>query len=227
MRTIQLALPDGSEIGCLGVLFDMDGVLVDSLAIIERHLYDWAVGHGLDPHHVIGVSPGRTNGELVAQVAPFLNASAEAERLVQREITDTAGITACPGAARLVAAMPAGSWAVVTSGHRPVALARLTAADLPIPDILITADDVRAGKPDPEGYRRAAALLGVRAADCVVIEDAAAGLAAARAAGMRSIAIEPAPGALSAPGGPRLGDHSLSSLDLLGISVRHPEARPC
>jgi sugar-phosphatase len=181
------------------VLFDMDGVLVDSLENIERRLRAWATRHGLDPQHVIDVSPGRTNAELVAEVAPHLDAHAEARLLVEREIVDTDGITACAGAAELIGTLPAQSWAVVTSGHRPVALSRLRIAGLPLPRVLVTADDVRAGKPDPEGYLAAARLLGTHPADCLVIEDAAAGLHAAKAAGMRAMAISDGKGGPHAP----------------------------
>jgi sugar-phosphatase len=220
MKTIKLTLPGGGQVvGCEALLLDMDGVLVDSLAVIERHLREWAMRHGLDPQHVIDVSHGRTNTELVAELAPGLDAGAEARRMVDLEITDVDGITACPGAADLLAQIPGGSWAVVTSGHRPVAHGRLKAAGLPVPGVLITADDVLAGKPDPDGYRQAARRLGVSPDNCVVIEDAPAGIRAAHAAGMRSIEMignrETASG---------LSDHSLRSLDLLQIKVFGPSS---
>jgi mannitol-1-/sugar-/sorbitol-6-phosphatase len=209
---IHIRLPGGGRIQCRAMLLDMDGVLVDSLPLIERCLSEWATGHGLDAERVVGLSPGRKIEELVADVAPTLDAGAEARRLIEREIAGTAGITATPGAARLLRHLPGRAWAVVTSGHRRVAVSRLDAAGLPVPDVLITADDVRAGKPDPEGYLAAADRLGMRPPDCVVIEDAAAGLLAARAAGMRAIAIEDGKGG---PEGP--SDDTLSSLALLEI----------
>jgi sugar-phosphatase len=192
------------------VLFDMDGVLVDSLDNIERRLRAWAAGHGLDPQHVVDVSPGRTDAELVAELAPHLDAHAEARLMVEQEIVDTDGITACAGAAELIRRLPERSWAVVTSGHRPVALSRLRVAGLPVPRVLVTADDVRAGKPDPEGYLAAARRLRVPPADCLVIEDAAAGLHAAEAAGMRAMAISDGKGGPYAP-----YDHLLTSLTQL------------
>ncbi len=213
MAGIEVTLP-GAAMACGALLFDMDGVLVDSLDTIERHLHDWALGRGLDPRHVVAVSPGRTNAELVAEVAPHLDAAAEARLLLEREITDIGGIAACAGAARILQRLDGRAWAVVTSGHRPVALNRLAAAGLPTPDVLITADDVTAGKPDPEGYLAAAHRLGVPPGDCVVIEDAAAGLHAARTAGMRAIAIEDGKGGPHAP-----YDHAVASLALLDVRV--------
>src|SRR4051794_693941 len=189
------------------VLFDMDGVLVDSLHNIERRLRAWATGHGLDPQQVVDVSPGRTDVELVTEVAPHLDAHAEARLMVEREIVDTEGITACEGAAELIRRLPEQAWAIVTSGHRPVALSRLGVSGLPVPRVLVTADDVRAGKPDPEGYLAAARQLRVPPADCLVIEDAAAGLHAAKAAGMRAMAISDGKGGPHAP-----YDHLLTSL---------------
>ncbi|WP_433697181.1 HAD-IA family hydrolase [Nocardiopsis sp. CA-288880] len=163
---------------------------------------------------MIEASPGRTNAELVAEVAPHLDAVAEARRMVEREVEDTGGITACAGAAELVASLPRGSWAIVTSGHRPVALARLRASGLPVPEVLVTADDVRVGKPAPEGYLAAARRLGVQAYECLVIEDSAAGLLAAEAGGIRAIAVTDGKGGPHAP-----RDHSVSSLATLGIDV--------
>ncbi|MET9915016.1 HAD-IA family hydrolase [Streptomyces sp. NPDC006476] len=213
MANIEITLPDAT-MECGAILLDMDGVLVDSLDIIERHLRDWARLRGLDPQHVVALSPGRTNAELVAEIAPHLDATAEARLLTEREIVDTDGITACPGAAPLVQRLTGQAWAVVTSGHRPVAMSRLTTAGLPIPSVLITADDVIIGKPDPEGYLTAARRLGIPPSDCVVIEDAAAGLRAAHAAGMRAIAIEDGKGGPQAP-----YDHALESLTLLDVRV--------
>ncbi|QIS13914.1 HAD-IA family hydrolase [Nocardia arthritidis] len=219
MTLIQLGLPDHTTLTCAAVLFDMDGVLVDSAAVIEQNLRGWAGEHGLDADHVIAVCPGRTLAELVAEVAPFLDARAEAQRLLEQDISNTDRLTACPGAEHLIRQLPESVWAVVTSGHYPVAVTRLTHTRLPIPDVLITADDVSTGKPAPEGYLTAASRLGVEPRDCVVIEDAPAGLHAAKAAGMRAIAIAGREGGPFAP-----YDHRIESLS--SIKVLHIDTTP-
>ncbi|MEU5695795.1 HAD-IA family hydrolase [Actinosynnema sp. NPDC020468] len=187
MPAFTLALSSGDTLACRAVLFDLDGVLVDSMPTIVRHLRDWAVAHGLDADRVVELSHGRSNVDLIRVVAPFLPVEREARRMERREVDDVAGIVARPGGARLLDALP--RRAVVTSGNTAVARARLLAAGLPVPDVLVTADDVRVGKPDPEGYLTAAALVGVSPAECVVFEDAPAGVAAARAAGMRVVGV--------------------------------------
>jgi sugar-phosphatase len=174
---------------CAAVLFDLDGVLVDSHPTIERILRSWAVDRGIDPDHAVAASQGRRDIDLVAIVAPHLDAAAEAAELVAREEEDFAGLHAIPGAAELVDALPATAWAVVTSGSRNVAAGRLKAVGLPVPAAFVTAEDVSAGKPDPECYLRGAWILGVDPRNCVVFEDAVSGLKAARAAGMRTVAV--------------------------------------
>lgn len=195
---VQLQVAGAVET-CQAVLFDMDGVLVDSIALIEEQLRQWAREHGVDPQVLVDLSPGRTNAELVAQVAPHLDAAAEERLLLEQEVATAGDVRACAGALELIAQLPAGSWAVVTSGNRPVAQARLRAAGFDDPAVLISADDITAGKPDPQGYEMAARLLGVVPQACVVVEDAVAGLQAAAAAGMRAVAVEGEAGPLSAP----------------------------
>ncbi|MFD0481486.1 HAD-IA family hydrolase [Kineococcus sp. GCM10028916] len=184
---------------CQAVLFDMDGVLVDSMALIEEQLRQWAREHGVDPQLLVDLSPGRTNAELVAQVAPHLDAAAEERLLLEQEVATAGEVRACAGALELVAQLPVGAWAVVTSGNRPVAQARLRAAGFGEPAVLVSADDITAGKPDPQGCEMAARLLGVMPQACVVVEDAVAGLQAAAAAGMRAVAVEGQTGPLPAP----------------------------
>lgn len=174
---------------CRALLFDLDGVLADSTASVEHHWRAWAERHGLDPDALLHVVHGRRAIDTIREVAPTLDAEAELAALVAAEAGDTAGVTASPGAAALLPRLPAGAWAVVTSGVRAVALARLHAGGLPLPPLLVPADEIARGKPDPEGYLTAAARLGVAPADCVVFEDAPAGVAAARAAGMRCVAL--------------------------------------
>ncbi|MFR9753503.1 HAD-IA family hydrolase [Nocardia sp. 004] len=212
---IELTLPRDIRITCRAILFDMDGVLVDSLGLIEEHLRDWAHTHGLNAQEVIAAAPGRTNAELIAQFAPWLDVHTEARIMLDREITEIDGIRACPGASELLEQLPATAWAVVTSGHRPVAVNRLKAARLRSPAVLITADDVQAGKPHPQGYLDAARLLGVAPEDCVIFEDADAGLAAATAAGIRAIAVVPPAGR-----GPALpADHVVPDLSAVHATI--------
>jgi len=187
---LTIALPSGALIRCRALLFDMDGVLVDSLPTIMQHLRDWALRHGLEPERVIELSHGRNNVELIQTAAPFLDAQQEARRMQQREIDEVGGLVGCTGARELLLALPWDAWAVVTSGYAPVARARLRATRMPIPDVLVTASDVQAGKPDPEGYLTAAARLDVPPEECVVFEDAPAGVAAAHAGGMRVVGIK-------------------------------------
>ncbi|MER7344885.1 HAD-IA family hydrolase [Streptomyces aurantiacus] len=176
-------------LGCQAILFDLDGVLADSMALIERILREWAAGHGVDGDRAVGLSHGRRDIDVVRIIAPHLDAEAEARRIVAREERDFDGLTATPGAARLLAALPSGAWAVVTSGTRAVARGRLAAAGLPQPEHLVAADDVHHGKPHPEGYLKGAELLGVTPSQCLVVEDAPAGVRAAHAAGMRCVGV--------------------------------------
>lgn len=174
---------------CRAILFDLDGVLVDSRECIELVWCAWAAARGLDPAPFLAVAHGRRISETVRLVAPSLDARAEADVLDRMEERETRGLTAVQGAAALVGRLAAGQWAVVTSGSRIVASLRLRTAGLPIPDVFVTSDDVRKGKPDPEPYLTAAARLGVRPADCLVFEDSPTGLAAAHAASMRVVAL--------------------------------------
>jgi HAD superfamily hydrolase (TIGR01509 family) len=171
------------------VLSDLDGVLVDSGAAIERTWRGFAARNGLDPDHVVAASHGRRSVDLIRLVAPHLDAEAEAARVEREEIESAPGLRPLPGARELVESMPAGRFAIVTSGTRALAVARLRAAGLPVPDVLVTAEEVEHGKPHPAGYLRAAELLGVDPAHSVVLEDAPAGVEAGRAAGATVIAV--------------------------------------
>ena len=171
------------------ILFDLDGVLVDSRGTVERSWRAWAARRRLDAEAVVALLHGRRAVDVVRLIAPHLDADAEVQILLARELADADGVLAAPGAARLLAALPPSSWAIVTSGTRAIATARLRRAQLPIPDVLVSADDVAAGKPHPEGYLRAAARLGARPERCIVVEDAEAGVAAGRAANMTVIGV--------------------------------------
>lgn len=171
------------------LLFDLDGVLADSTANVERHWSEWARRVGLDPAELLPIVHGRRAIDTIRGVRPELDAERELAELVRQESTDTRGIVALPGAADLLAQLPDDAWAVVTSGVRAVALARLRAAGLRVPSALVTADAITRGKPDPEGYLEGARRLGVPPAECVVVEDAPAGAQAARNAGMQLLAL--------------------------------------
>jgi sugar-phosphatase len=171
------------------LLFDLDGVLADSTASVEMHWRRWAARHALDADSLLRIVHGRRALDTIRAVTPQLDAEAELAWLVAAEAGDTAGVVAAPGAVALLARLPADEWAVVTSGVRAVAEARLRASELPVPPVLVAADEITRGKPDPEGYLAAATRLGWPAAACVVIEDAPAGIAAARAAGMACVAL--------------------------------------
>ena len=171
------------------VLSDMDGVLVDSWTAIERTWTRFAHRHGLDPEVVLAASHGVPTIDVIRTVAPHLDASAEAAAVEREQIEEVEGLRPLPGACELVASLPAGRFAVVTSASRKLAESRLRAAGLPVPDVLVSSDDVEHGKPSPAGYLRAACLLGVDPAHSVVLEDAPAGVEAGVAAGMTVIGV--------------------------------------
>jgi sugar-phosphatase len=172
---------------CLGVLLDCDGVLVDSDASVHSAWGRWATEHGLDPATVVAMVYGRRSTDTVAAlVDPSAHAAALA-RVVQLEVEQAHTVPPVPGAVELVTTMGTGTWAVVTSAVRVLAVARLRAAGFPDPGVLVTGDDVHAGKPHPQGYLAGAAGLGLAPADTVVVEDAVAGVRAARAAGVGAV----------------------------------------
>jgi len=162
---------------------------VDSAECVERTWRRWATDHHLNPESVIALAHGRRAIETVRLVAPQLVAEAELASLAASEATTTEGVYEIVGARELLALLPAGRWAVVTSGIRAVAEFRLRYTRLPVPSVMICADEIARGKPDPEGYLNAAAGLDKSSADCLVIEDTPAGIESAHAAGMRVIAI--------------------------------------
>ena len=174
---------------CRAILFDLDGVLVDSAECVEKTWREWATRYRMDPEHVIALAHGRRAIETVRLVAPQLIAEAELASLAANEATTSEGVYEIMGARELLELLPAGKWGLVTSGIRAVAEFRLRYTRLPVPSVMICADEIARGKPDPEGYLNAAARLGHSGADCLVIEDAPAGIEAAHAAGMRAIAI--------------------------------------
>jgi sugar-phosphatase len=178
-----------SSFRCAAVVFDLDGVLVDSNPIAERHWQRWAARHGIPAERVLALHLGRPAVETIRLVAPHLDAAAEARTSEYAEADDVEGLHAFDGAADLLRALPPDRWAIATSGTRRTATIRLSHVGLPLPPALVTADDVARGKPAPDPYLLAAARLGVDPARCVVVEDAPSGIASARAAGARVVAV--------------------------------------
>lgn len=177
------------QLECAAVLFDLDGVLVDSTAAVERAWRAWAEQQGLRFEDVIVHAHGRRTVETIAAAAPHLDAQAETLALEDDEVTRAAEVAPLPGAHDILRKLVGAPWAIVTSGTRRLAGARIEACGFPPPPALVTGDDVAEGKPHPAAYAQAAQLLGVAAADCVVFEDAPAGIAAARSAGALIIAL--------------------------------------
>lgn len=177
------------ELVCSAILFDLDGVLVDSEAIVARHWRNWAINHDIPPERILAIFHGRPSVEVVRLVAPRLNAEVEARLMEAAASIDLDGLSVYEAARPLLERLPAGSWAVVTSGSKLTASSRLGFGDFPQPAVLITADDVAHGKPHPEPYATAAERLGVAPEHCLVIEDAPAGIESGKAAGMRVIAV--------------------------------------
>ena len=173
---------------CSAILFDLDGVLLDSTRVVVEQYTRWALENGIDPAEVMKAAHGVRTLEVVQRVAPHLDAIAETRKIEDREAVAD-GIIAIPGAVALLNTIPRGHWCVVTSGTRFLATTRMQKFGIPIPDILVTADDVTHGKPDPEPYRRGAELLKANPADCIVFEDAPAGIRSAHAAGMKVISM--------------------------------------
>ena len=176
-------------IECKAVLFDLDGVLIDSTSCIERHWQEWADKHKIDFNIVLQNAHGVRTIETIQKVAPHLDAEKESELFTANEIQDTEGVVAIQGAKDLISQLTGLHWAIVTSGGYDLVRARLNKAGLPFPPYLITGDDVTHGKPSPQPYLKAAEMLSIVSEDCVVIEDAPIGVRAGKAAGMRVIGI--------------------------------------
>ena len=171
------------------LLFDLDGTLVDSRAVVHRHWRAFCERNGLDFAAVLGVLHGVRSVDTIRAVAPHLDAPAEAVRIDAGEEVDTEGLALVAGADRVLLGLRAGGWGIVTSGHRALAERRLRAVGLPIPAVMVCGDEIVRGKPDPEGFLAGARLLGVAPETCVAFEDAPAGVLAATAAGMPVVGI--------------------------------------
>lgn len=197
------------------ILFDMDGTLIDTKGPVERSWRAWAARHGLDPEAILAVCHGVRSIETVRRFAPAGADIDEEVRLVEECYTsDTEGVRAVPGALEILRSLPRHRWAVVTSAPHDMARKRIAQAGLPLPDLLIGADNVTQGKPHPEGYRTAAEKLGFDPRDTVVFEDAPAGLAAGNAAGAWVIGLT-----TTLPANELDGNLSLPDLTALRVRV--------
>ncbi|HUA15702.1 MAG TPA: HAD family hydrolase [Verrucomicrobiae bacterium] len=174
---------------CAAILFDLDGVLVDSTRQVDREWREWARRKGVDGDAVMAIAHGVRTIEVIRQVAPHLDAEAEAAAIENHEAHDQTGVVVMPGALELVQSIPVDRWGVVTSGSKLLAQNRLRHCGLPVPEALVTSDDVTNGKPHPEPYLKGAQRLGFAPADCLVIEDAPAGIQSGHAGGMKVIGV--------------------------------------
>ena len=173
-----------------GVLFDMDGVLVDSTVSAVRCWRQWAAHYGVPDAEKIELPHGVRAIEIMDQLKPGLD-KVEALRFIEDlEIADTKGLLVLPGARELLESLPTEQWAIVTSATRRLLLGRLGAAQLPVPQRIISAEMVTKGKPDPEPYRRGAELVKALPVDCIVVEDAPSGIRAGVSAGCRVLGVE-------------------------------------
>lgn len=177
------------KIQCRGVLFDLDGVLVDSTPAVARVWTIWAKKHGFDADEVVRQAHGKPSLATIRELLPHADHDAENREVERGEIEDVEGVIPLPGALELLQKLPQDRWAIATSCTRTLAEVRIRAAGLPLPRNLVTSSDVQRGKPDPEPYLKAAKILGFAPADCIVVEDAPAGLRAGKAAGSRVLAL--------------------------------------
>jgi sugar-phosphatase len=171
------------------VLFDLDGVLVDSTPAVVRVWAWWARKHGFDQDKTVREAHGKPSIATIRELLPNANHEAENREVERREIEDVEGVIPLPGAMELLQALPPKKWAIVTSCTRRLAEVRIAAAGLPKPKQMVTSTDVKKGKPDPEPYVKGAQILGVPVAECMVIEDSPAGIRAGKVAGARVVAV--------------------------------------
>jgi sugar-phosphatase len=178
-----------TEIRCAALLFDLDGVLINSTPAVARVWRCWAIEHGFDPEEVVAHAHGRPSLTTVREYLPNADHQAENREVERREIGDLEGVVPLPGAIELLGRLPVDRWTIVTSCTRPLAEVRIKAAGLPLPKKMITSNDITQGKPHPEPFLKGAAILGFPAEECVVLEDVPAGVRAGKAAGARVIAF--------------------------------------
>ena len=177
------------EIACAAILFDMDGVLIDSTPAVARVWSQWARERGFDPEEVVRLAHGRPSISTIRDLLPNADHEAENREVERREIADLEGVIPLPGAQHLLASLPPERYAIVTSSTRKLAEARLRAAELPLPKFFVTSSDIVNGKPHPEPYLKAAGTLGTDPLECIVVEDVPSGIRSGKAAGARVIAF--------------------------------------
>jgi mannitol-1-/sugar-/sorbitol-6-phosphatase len=175
---------------CSALLFDLDGVLIDSTPAVARVWHRWALDHGFNPEEVVARAHGRPSLATVRDYLPHADHDAENREVERREIADLAGVVPLPGALALLASLPPDRWTIVTSCTRRLAEVRIQAAGLPLPARMVTSTDSTHGKPHPEPYLKGVSLLGFPAAQCVVLEDAPAGIRSGKSAAAKVIALK-------------------------------------
>lgn len=171
-------------------MFDLDGVLADSTPAVTRVWTIWATKHGFDPEETVHRAHGRPSIATIRELLPKADHDAENSVVEAMEIEDVEGVVPLPGAVELLKALPPERWTIVTSCTRRLALRRLRVAGIPIPAKFVSSNDISKGKPNPEPYLKGAEILGIAPADCVVLEDAPAGIRAGKSAGSRVIALQ-------------------------------------
>jgi len=179
-----------NQIHRAALLFDLDGVLINSTPAVARVWRRWALEHGFNPEEVVARAHGRPSLTTVREYLPNADHEAENREVERREIADLEGVVPLPGALDLLASLPADRWTIVTSCTRPLAEVRIRAAGLPLPKQLITSNDITRGKPHPEPYLKGASILGFPPEECIVLEDVPAGVRAGKAAGAKVIAFK-------------------------------------
>ena len=178
------------HVQCAALLFDLDGVLINSTPAVSRVWRKWAIEHGFNPDEVVARAHGRPSLTTVSEYLPHSNHQAENREVERREIEDLEGVVPLPGSLALLDSLPSDRWTIVTSCTRPLAEVRIRAAGLPLPRNMITSNDIQHGKPNPEPYLKAASLLGFPPQECVVVEDVPAGIRAGKAAHAKVIAFQ-------------------------------------
>lgn len=179
-----------TQIRCAALLFDLDGVLINSTPAVARVWRRWAIEHGFNPEEVVARAHGRPSLTTVTEYLPNSDHVAENREVERREIADLEGVVPLPGALELLASLPPDRWTIVTSCTRPLAEVRIRAAGLPLPKTMITSNDITHGKPHPEPYWKGASVLGFPPEQCIVLEDVPAGVRAGKAAGAKVIAFQ-------------------------------------
>lgn len=172
------------------LIFDMDGTLVDSISAVESAWKTWAKKHNVDVDKILSVAHGRPAKDVLCEISSELDIDSEIAHLIELELQNMDMVKAVPGASAFLSRLKKDSWAIFTSCPRDLAIRRLTAASIPIPEVLVTIEDVHHGKPNPEGYILAAEKLGVNTNQCLVFEDANAGVQSALKAGCDVIAVQ-------------------------------------